>query len=151
MSEDLGWQLSTAVVLFHEAVGRRLGLSAADHKALGLIARQGPMPAGALAAQLGVGASAVTGVVDRLVAAGHARRTADPADRRRVLIEADRPDLGDVFADLGREMAAVMAKYDERELAAILDYVASTVEVLKEQTRRLAGDGPHGRASQDAR
>ncbi|MFD0591918.1 hypothetical protein ACFQZ4_04560 [Catellatospora coxensis] len=46
---DLGWELSTASVLFHEAVARRLGLTAVEHKALGMIVRGGPLPAGALA------------------------------------------------------------------------------------------------------
>ncbi|MER5627314.1 MarR family transcriptional regulator [Streptosporangium sp. NPDC002544] len=140
---ELGWELSTAVVLFHEAIARRLGLSAADHKALGIVTRKGPLPAGALAAELGLGASAITALVDRLERAGYVQRAPDPADRRRVLVSADTghaPDLGGIFADLGREMSAFMAKYDERELAAIVDYVVNTIAVLKAQTVRLATD-----------
>ena len=138
---DLGWELSTAVVLFHEAIARRLGLSAADHKALGLIVRTGPLPVGALAPQLGVGPSAVTGIVDRLERAGYVRRALDPGDRRKVRVAAvasRTPALSGICADLGREMAAFMAEYDERELAVIADYVEKTVRVLKAQTARLA-------------
>ncbi|GLW05403.1 putative HTH-type transcriptional regulator YcgE [Microtetraspora sp. NBRC 13810] len=141
---ELGWELSTAVVLFHEAVARRLGLSAVDHKALGLITRRGPLPAGALAAELGIGASAVTALVDRLARAGYVRRVTDPGDRRRVLVSADTghvPDLSDIFAALGRDMSAFMADYDEREIAAITDYVTRTVAVLKAHTARLASPG----------
>ncbi|MEU4408421.1 hypothetical protein AB0F88_28205 [Streptosporangium sp. NPDC023963] len=58
-------------------------------------------------------------------------------------VTGNAPDLGGIFADLGREMGAFMAKYDERELAAILDYVTNTIAVLKTQTARLASpDGP---------
>ncbi|MER5645299.1 MarR family transcriptional regulator [Streptosporangium sp. NPDC002524] len=144
--DELGRELSTAVVLFHEAVARRLGLSAVDHKALGFVTGNGPLPAGALAAELGLGASAITALVDRLERAGYVRRVPDPGDRRRVLVSAvtgSTPDLGGIFADLGREMGAFMTKYDERELAAILDYVTNTIAVLKAQTARLASpDGP---------
>jgi DNA-binding MarR family transcriptional regulator len=136
---DLGWQLSTASVLFHEAIARRLGLTAVEHKALGAIVRGGPMPAGALAPQLGVGASAVTGIVDRLVRSGYVERRPDPVDRRRILIAATSatPDLSAIFADLGREMAAVTSRYDTGQLAAISDYVERTIEVLRAQTAKL--------------
>lgn len=140
---DLGWELSTAVVLFHEAIGRRLGLSAAEHKALGLIVRTGPLPIGALAAPLGVRVSAVTGIIDRLERAGYVRREPDPADRRRVLVAADPtrvPDLTGVFADLGRDMSAFMSRYDERELTAVVDYIQNTIRVLQAHTARLSED-----------
>ncbi|GAA3836531.1 MarR family transcriptional regulator [Sphaerisporangium flaviroseum] len=143
---ELGWEFSTAVVLFHEAIARRLGLNAVDHKALGLITRNGPLPAGALATELGIGASAITALVDRLERAGYVRRTHDPDDRRRVLISADTgrvPDLGGIFADLGHEMAAFMGKYDQRELAVIVDYITNTIAVLKAQTARLASAEDH--------
>jgi DNA-binding MarR family transcriptional regulator len=129
------------VLHFHEATARRLGLSAAEHKALALIVRAGPLPTGALAPELGVGVTAVTGIVDRLERAGYVRREPDPADRRRVLLVADEsraPDLGGILADLGRELDAVLAKYDEREKAAIVDYVEHTIGVLRAQTAKLA-------------
>ncbi|WP_218617935.1 MarR family winged helix-turn-helix transcriptional regulator [Cryptosporangium aurantiacum] len=140
LMRDYGWELSTAVVLFHEAVARRLGLSAAEHKALGVIVRSGPLPTGALAPELGVGITAVTGIVDRLVRAGYVRREPDPADRRRVLLIAEAgkvPDLGAIFADLGRAMAAFTSKYDEREAAVVVDYLDNTIRVLREQTAAL--------------
>lgn len=50
----------------------------------------------------------MTGLVDRLEAAGHVRRDRDPQDRRRVLVvpgaEAGRPDLSGIFADLAAAM-----------------------------------------------
>ncbi|WP_017571557.1 MarR family winged helix-turn-helix transcriptional regulator [Nocardiopsis halotolerans] len=147
---DLGWRLSTAVVLFHEAVGQRLGLRALDHRALGLIEREGPLTAGALAELTGLTPGAVTGLVDRLSRLGHVRRTPDPADRRRVLISANsdaRPDLSDALTGLSRAMGGLMAKYDDAELAAITDYVTNTIDILNAETQRLStpvDDGPPG-------
>lgn len=138
---DLGWRLSNAVVLFHEAVAARLGLSAADHKALGILTRAGAMTAGELAQATGLSPGAVTGLVDRLAAAGHVTRDRDPADRRRVVVvPAPRPggDLSGVFADLTAAMQQVVARYDAREAMAIRDYVVRTIDVLQEQTRKLS-------------
>lgn len=138
---ELGWELSTAVVLFHEAVAECLGLSAVDHKALGIITRAGAVTAGDLAQRTGLSPGAVTGLVDRLERAGYVERTSDPADRRRVIIVPTgmrRPDLSGIFADLAAAMNALTAKYDEREARAIHDYVVNTIAVLREQTQRLS-------------
>lgn len=137
---DLGWELSTAVVLFHEAIGRRLGLSAVEHKALGLITRAGPLTAGDLAERTGLSPGAVTGLVDRLERAGYVRRTRDRADRRRVLVTTvpgRRPDLSEIFDELTAAMTALIDRYDEHQLRAIHDYVVGTIDILHEQTRRL--------------
>jgi DNA-binding transcriptional ArsR family regulator len=146
---ELGRELSTAVVLFHEAVADRLGLSAADHRALGLISRAGAVTAGELAQLTGLSPGAVTGLVDRLESAGHVRRERDPADRRRVVVVPDggddRPDLSGVFAELTTAMGAFAGDYDEHQARAIRDYLRKTVEVLREQTRKLSAERPPGR------
>jgi DNA-binding Lrp family transcriptional regulator len=143
---DLGWELSTAVVLFHEAIADRLGLRAADHKALGLISRAGAITAGELAQRTGLSPGAVTGLVDRLEEAGYVRRTRDPADRRRVVIAPvsapDRPDLSGIFRELTAAMAAFVGDYDAHQAAAIEDYLVKTIAVLREQTRRLSAGVP---------
>jgi DNA-binding MarR family transcriptional regulator len=138
---DLGWRLSTAVVLFHEAVATRLGLSATDHKALGIITRAGAMTAGELAQATGLSPGAVTGLVDRLEAAGHVTRDRDPADRRRVVVVPARragADLSGVFADLTAAMPEVVAPNVARRAEAMRDYVLRTIAVLAEQTRKLS-------------
>jgi DNA-binding MarR family transcriptional regulator len=137
---DWGRRLSTAVVLFHEAVGQCLGLSAVDHRALTLIHEHAPLTAGTLAQLTGLTPGAVTGLVDRLERAGQVRRNADPNDRRRIMIEPvgdGNTGLDDVFADLGTAMSGFMDKYDDRERATIADYVSNTIDVLREQTRKL--------------
>jgi DNA-binding MarR family transcriptional regulator len=135
------------MVLFHEAVGAKLGLSAADHKALGLITRHGPLTAGELAHRTGLSPGAVTALADRLERGGHARRVPDPGDRRRVLLAAATPPPGvaEIFAELRREMGAVMSRYDAAQIATILDYAAATTEVLRRLTGRLTAADPAGR------
>jgi DNA-binding MarR family transcriptional regulator len=137
----LGAELSTAVILFHEAIGHRLGLSAADQRALGIIGGRGPMTAGTLAQLTGLSPGAVTGLVDRLERAGHVTRSADPGDRRRIVITAvpsPGAGVGEAFARLSAEMATLVSRYDAKESAAILDYLQQTIAILREQTRLLS-------------
>lgn len=137
----LGRELSTAVVAFHEAVGSHLGVSAMDQRALGVIGARGPLSAGALAKEIGLTPGAVTGMVDRLARAGLVTRAPDPADRRRVVIrvaDTGRAVFGDVFAGLSTEMTAMVARYTPAEQAVIADYVTRTIEILREQTRKLS-------------
>jgi DNA-binding MarR family transcriptional regulator len=141
LGADSGRRLSTAVVLFHETLGQCLGLSAVDHRALTLILDHAPLTAGTLAQLTGLTPGAVTGLADRLERAGYIRRTPDPSDRRKIVIEPigdGMPGLDEVFVDLGTAMSTFMAKYDDRELATIADYVDNTIDVLQEQTRRLS-------------
>src|SRR5580693_9933714 len=76
----LGRDFIAAVVVFHDLVGRCLGVSATDRKCLDLLSR-GPVPAGELARFTGLTTGAVTGIIDRLVKAGYAERINDPNDR----------------------------------------------------------------------
>ncbi|WP_309117644.1 MarR family transcriptional regulator [Saccharothrix sp.] len=135
---DLGRELSTAVVAFHEAVGARLGVSAVDQRALALLGKHGPMPAGELAKRINLTPGAVTGVVDRLEDAGLARRDPDPQDRRKVLVRAVDGVFGDVFSELSAAMAKVTARYTPEEQQVIGDWVVRTIDVLKEQTNKLS-------------
>ena len=50
----LGRELSTAVILFHQAVAERAGLTATDWKCLDLLDRMGPLTAGQLADEVGL-------------------------------------------------------------------------------------------------
>ncbi|MGH2460296.1 MAG: MarR family winged helix-turn-helix transcriptional regulator, partial [Chloroflexota bacterium] len=75
----LGRELSTAVVLFHEAIAERLGMSATEWKCLDVLGRAGPITARELAEQTGLTTGAITGLVDRLERAGYVRRVPNPA------------------------------------------------------------------------
>src|SRR5258708_1420331 len=60
--------------------------SAVRMKVLGLLSRSGPTRAGELAVVCGTTPSAMTEMIESLVADKHARRDDDPTDRRAVLI-----------------------------------------------------------------
>lgn len=137
----LGRDFIAAVVVFHELVGRCLGLSATDRKCLDLLSR-GPASAGDIANFTGLTSGAVTGIIDRLEKAGYAERVDDPKDRRRVLVVRktnSRLDklLPAIFEPLGKDMSAVTSKYDQHELQVIADFLTRTREVLLANTARV--------------
>jgi predicted ArsR family transcriptional regulator len=147
----IGRELSTAVVLFHEAVGKRLGVSGTERKLLDVLDRLGPSTAGELATHTGLTTGAITGIVDRLVRAGYAQREPNPRDRRSVIVTlAASPALGrlgpEVFVPLGQAIAEFSAQYRPAELASIASYLAGLTDILREQTVRLhaeaASSGP---------
>ena len=142
----LGAGLSDAIVMFHEALGALTGLSAADHKALGVIRRDGPMSARELADRTGLTAGAVTGLVDRLEDAGYARRTRHETDRRRLVIEASAPASPQVkkaVAEMQEAMALVTEQFSADELAVVARWVTLTTATMREQATKVgARTGP---------
>ncbi|MFE7508298.1 MarR family transcriptional regulator [Promicromonospora sp. NPDC057488] len=137
----LGAELSDAVVMFHEALGALMGLSAADNKALGVIRREGPMSARELANRTGLTAGAVTGLVDRLEHAGYARRTRHETDRRRLVIEATAPASPQVKAavtEMAQAMGRVTEQFSQDELLVVARWVELTTATMKEQAVRTA-------------
>jgi DNA-binding MarR family transcriptional regulator len=143
IGRDLGREVSGAVVLFHQAVAARLGLSAGDLKTLELIATHGPFSASELAQRTGLTAAGITSVIARLASGGHVIRETDPGDRRRAIIraaEAHHPELAAAFAELGRALGGVIAEYTPTERTAITSYLRRMVDVLREQTVRLGSE-----------
>src|ERR1022692_1777614 len=83
----MGRDFSDAVVFFHEAIAAHLGINATEWKCLGLLERQGPLPASRLAELSGFTTGAITGIVDRLERAGYVRREPHLTDRRSVIVQ----------------------------------------------------------------
>jgi hypothetical protein len=141
--DQLHRDLATAMITFHEAVARRLGVTAADQRVLGVLGRMGVATPSQLAESTGLTTGAITGIVDRLERAGFARRAPNPADRRSVLVHAINEEaLGKVmrpiFAALTKEMAALRARYTPAQREAIHAYLGETTEILRAQTRLVA-------------
>jgi DNA-binding MarR family transcriptional regulator len=143
LAQRIGRQHSARVVMFHQVVAERLGLNATDLKCLDL-ARGGSLPvtAGQLAELSGLTSGAVTGVIDRLEAAGFVRRARDPADRRRVIIEpvhGREEKIDGLFGSLARAIAGLCARYSDEELALIVDFISEADQLLHRETAKLRG------------
>ena len=144
--ELTGFRLSTATVLFHQAIADRLeGVSATDLKCYSILRQTGPITAGELAERTGLTTGAITGVIDRLEQAGLARRARDPNDRRRVVLElVHNPEreraIGALYAPLGRRIGELVAQYSAAEQATLLDFLTRAIAALETETRNLRED-----------
>jgi DNA-binding MarR family transcriptional regulator len=145
LGPDLGRELSTWTILFHQAVAERLGLNVTDHKCLDFLGREGAVTAGRLAEVSGLTTGAVTGVIDRLEKAGFVRRREDPEDRRRLFIEpvpgAERR-ISPLFASLRRAMGKVSSRFTDAELDVIADFLRRSIAVMRDETHRMRAGNP---------
>jgi DNA-binding MarR family transcriptional regulator len=135
-------EMSTETIMFHQAVADVLGLYITDHKCLDLLYRFGAMPAGKLTELTGLTTGAVTGIIDRLEEAGYVKRTDDPKDRRRTIVEPIRNKklerkIEVVFNPLHERMHKVMSSYSDSELAFLLDATTEFIDQTREESKKL--------------
>jgi len=116
---------SAAGVLHGQTVARRVGVNSSDLECLDLILMSGPSTAGEIARHTGLTSGAVTGLIDRLERLGLVERTADPADRRKVLVRVREDRIGPIaqlYAPLEKAMQALLAGYSKEELKVLIDF-----------------------------
>jgi len=128
--------------LHARALADRAGVHQTDFEALDVLDWAGAISAGDLAKRVGVTSGAITGVIDRLERDGWVRRLRDPDDRRKVIVEIvpERAAAGeqlDVFAPLIADIEAVSDRFDDDQLAAILDYLSACNDAVERSTARL--------------
>ncbi|MEW2083202.1 MarR family transcriptional regulator [Streptomyces sp. NPDC005283] len=143
---------------FDEAAAARLGLNRTDLRCLDLVlgagqwaggegpGGEGPageLSAGELSAALKLSPAATTTVIDRLERAGLVTRSRDAANRRRVLVtatDAARAAEAEVYLPVGAAGAEALSRYDEDQLATILDFLQAARRVQEGQVARLGAD-----------
>ena len=135
-------EMSTETIMFHQNVADVLGLHITDHKCLDLIRQYGAMPAGRLAELTGLTTGAVTGIIDRLEKVGYVRRTNDPKDRRRTIIELVRNKKWErkieaIFIPFHERMRKLLSSYSDSELAFLLDVLTKSIELTREESKKL--------------
>ncbi|AUX25421.1 uncharacterized protein SOCEGT47_059670 [Sorangium cellulosum] len=143
LGDRLGRELSTQSVLLHQAIAERLGLKGTDHKYLDVLRRAaeaGPVTPGDLVQLTGLTSGGVTGVLDRLEAAGFVRRVRHPTDRRQLVVEpvAERyAEIGALFAPFRERWAALCARYSLDELRLICDFFEQATALMAEEIARM--------------
>ena len=145
------------LVLFHQQVAERLGLTATEFKCFRLLEQLGPLSMTALARETGLQIGTVSGLVDKLEAAGFVGRRRDAIDKRRLVLVAHpnasaRADL--LYREQGEAMATLLETYGERDFDLLMTFLADVGEVLARSQRALlrspvpeqadAASTPHG-------
>lgn len=126
-----------------EAVARRLRLNRTDLRCLSVLSRRGDITASALADAAGLTRGAMTTALDRIEAAGYARRVWDQQDRRAVRVEMTdlaRKEIAALYGPLATNGARMLQNYGTAELGAVLKYLEDGQQLQRahaETIRRL--------------
>lgn len=134
-------RLTRVLDRLNDAVGSQVELLPADLEVLDLLDREGPMSPRHVTDRTGVHPATLTGILDRLERGGWVRRSPDPTDRRRVVLEAvtDRGgELLRLYSPMNKALTSLAADYQPNELAAIIDFLeraADAGERSAEQVR----------------
>jgi len=143
---EAGRAHSDATVLFHAAVADQLGLNPTDHKVMSILERSGPLSAGQIAQRTGLATASVTALLDRLETRRFVRRRSDPADRRRVIVEATEVGVArfaPYFATRRDSLSRLYADYTVDELAVILDFLQRSTDRLRSDVAGLTDGRDH--------
>jgi DNA-binding MarR family transcriptional regulator len=135
-------EMSTETILFHQALADLLDFHITDHRCMHFLHTHGAMPAGRLAELTGLTTAAVTGIIDRLEEAGYVRRTNDPKDRRRTIVGSVRnkkleKKLEMIFTPFHEKMYKLFSSYSDSELAFLLDVMTKSIELTREESKKL--------------
>jgi DNA-binding MarR family transcriptional regulator len=134
---------ATQHALFSQALATHLGIGATDLDCLALLYDIGPATPGQLAETLRLTTGALTGVVDRLVAAGFVQRDSDPDDRRRVIVRPIPERAADFDAAQASLLAAVersLHSASSADLQRLLDFHEQIANLLQRETARIRRD-----------
>jgi DNA-binding MarR family transcriptional regulator len=136
-------EVSGQGVLYSQMVAERLGINSTDLECLDYVIR-GPVTPGALAETTGLTTGAITGVIDRLEKAGYVYRDRDAEDRRKVYVRAlpaVEERIVPLFEPMERQAMAALARFDDEQLALILDFLTSSRDAAAEAMAELRARG----------
>jgi DNA-binding MarR family transcriptional regulator len=139
---DLGRKISTQTVFLHQAIAQSVGLNATETKCIDLILSHpnGSMTAGELSGMTGLTTGAITHILDRLERRQFIERVRDTEDRRKVFIRV-RPEslepLAPKYEEIGKAFMSLAARYGDKDLQLICDYMESASEVTKRELAQM--------------
>lgn len=115
-------------------LGRRLGVRVTDVQAMDHVAAAAePMGPVELGHRLGIRSASATALVNRLVAAGHLRRTVNPEDGRRVVVESTtegRVEVRGQLAPMLDDLTRIGDDLDEAQAAIVLAYLRQATDAI---------------------
>ncbi len=133
--------MSIQLALLNHRIGGQVELKGTDLECLDLISREGPVSPGALARRAGLHPATMTGILDRLERGGWITRDRDPADRRAVVIRAERGRGAELFrryAGMNAAMDRVCAGYSDDDLELLAGFLRSTADAGRAAAAELA-------------
>lgn len=138
---DAGRHQSTAMILFHANLSRRVGLGTTEEKVLELVRRHGHPTVGELAENTGLAKNSISDVLDRLETKGFVTRREHPSDGRKVAIVATEEGaarIGRLLTGMMTRLGDLQAEYSTEDLALIAEYQLRAAEIQSDEARILA-------------
>ena len=136
-AEEITWatrRLDIAMSRLMVAFSRAVGISVPEMLALEHLSADGSLGPSELARRLQMTSGAVTALVDRLEASGHAARAPHPSDRRRVVItrtqKAD-DDLTEEVAPMAMEILELAERLSDEERQAVGRFLDGFIEIIE--------------------
>lgn len=129
-----------SAVLFRNAIARKTGLNATDGECLSFLSIKGTSSPKEVARYTGLTTGATTAMLDRLEKVGFIRRTANPHDRRGVLIEIDdhwKNTAGPLVVGVQEAHQRLIGSYSEQELGTIVNFLTRFTENVHDHTEHL--------------
>lgn len=129
--------------LVDEAAAQRMGINRTDQHCLGLLAVDGAMGAGQLAAATELSPGAMTAALDRLERLGYVRRVRSSTDRRSVIVEITplaREQIEAFYGPIGREGMEQLGQYSAAELAFLRDFLRKGRELQMRHAARIRSE-----------
>jgi DNA-binding MarR family transcriptional regulator len=113
-----------------------------DVQVIDILESAGPTTAGGLADLTGLTTGAITGMLNRLEAAGLVRRERDPDDGRKVIVQLERGkdgmrEVGSIFASMGKAWDELAAHYTDEQVAFLLDFLKRSNALSRSEIVRL--------------
>lgn len=124
------------------AAAARTGMTVTDLQVMDILESVGPATAGQLADHAGLTTGAITGMLNRLEAAGLIQRERDPEDGRRVIVQlAASPEaqqkIGDILAAIESAWDEVISGYNDEQVAFLSDFLMRGNEHARNEIVRL--------------
>lgn len=128
-----------------DAAAARLGLNRTDLRCLETILGRGPIASSKLTDVAGLTRRTTAPALHRLEQAGLVRRVMDPADRRRINVEAKaaaRQAATEIWEPLGADGLGLLEKYSDAELEILVRFFQEYSALQRAHALRIGELGP---------
>jgi DNA-binding MarR family transcriptional regulator len=128
---------------FFRVVATQTGMAAdTDIQVMDILDLAGEVSAGQLAERMGMSTGAIARILNRLEEAGFVRRARDKSDGRRVIVRLERGKdemhkVHSILASLERTWDEVVSRYDEEQLAFLLEFLQDSNVLSRKELVQL--------------
>lgn len=132
--------LQSAVDAFDEAAAAVLGVNRTDLRCLEVLMQHESAAPGLLSQELGLTTGSVTTMLDRLERLGYLTRSADPSDRRKVVVritEEARRKAWELYGPFAEQGAQALRDYTPEQLELLASFLRGSRELYERHLARV--------------